>query len=133
MEQEKPIVLFDGHCNLCNNVVQFIIKHDPNAKILFSSLQGNHGQSLLRRHDLPTQDFDTFLLLKKGILYDRSTAFLEVCKELDGPINQIQVLRMIPKGFRDSLYSFVAKNRYSIFGKSETCLIPSPELKSRFL
>ncbi len=133
MSASKPIVLFDGVCNLCNSTVQFIIKHDPEAKILFSSLQGNFGQNTLRKHGLQTDNFDTFLFIKEGQIYDRSSAFLQMSAELQRPYKYLQFLSFVPKPIRDGVYSLISKNRYRLFGKSKVCMIPSKELKSRFL
>jgi predicted DCC family thiol-disulfide oxidoreductase YuxK len=129
----KPIVLFDGVCNLCNGSVQFVIKRDPQAKFLFASLQSDIGQAILKDFGLNTHDFDTFILIDNGIAYTRSTAALRVAKELDSPIKFLQIFTLVPSFIRDLFYIFVAKNRYRFFGKQDQCMLPSPELKTRFL
>jgi predicted DCC family thiol-disulfide oxidoreductase YuxK len=129
----KPVVLFDGVCNLCNGSVQFVIKRDPQAKFLFASLQSAVGQAILKDFDLNTHDFASFILIDNGKVYTRSTAALRVAKELDSPIKYIQIFTIVPSFIRDLFYIFVAKNRYRFFGKQDQCMLPSSELKTRFL
>jgi predicted DCC family thiol-disulfide oxidoreductase YuxK len=129
----KPVVLFDGICNLCNGSVQFVIKRDPQAKFLFASLQSAVGQAILKDFDLNTHDFASFILIDNGKVYTRSTAALRVAKELDSPIKYIQIFTIVPSFIRDLFYIFVAKNRYRFFGKQDQCMLPSSELKTRFL
>ncbi len=129
----KSIVLFDGVCNLCNNAVQFIIKHDSDGHFLFASLQSAIGQELLRKYQLPTQNFDTFILVEKKDCYDKSTAALRIAKKLQGFWKWSYVFMIVPKCIRDALYTRIAKNRYKWFGKKEQCWLPSVELKQRFL
>ncbi len=129
----QKILLFDGVCNLCNSIVQFVIKRDKNHKFLYASLQSQSGQEILKEFNLPGNKFDTFILIENGKYYERSTAALKVSKELGGLWKWFYILIFIPKPIRDFFYSLIAKNRYKIFGKRETCMIPTPELKSRFL
>lgn len=129
----KPIMLFDGVCNLCNNSVQFVIERDKEAKILFTSLQSEAGQAILEKYNLPTDDFDSFILLLNGKIYKRSTAAIKVAVQLGMPYALMSVFLIIPEPIRDGVYSYIAKNRYKWFGKEESCWLPTPELKSRFL
>ncbi len=129
----KPIMLFDGVCNLCNNTVQFVIERDKQAKIMFTSLQSEAGQAILQKYNLPSDDFDSFVLLKDGTIYQRSTAALKVAAELGMPYALMGLFLIIPEPIRDAVYNFIAKNRYKWFGKEESCWLPTPELKSRFL
>ncbi|MCL4109573.1 UNVERIFIED_CONTAM: hypothetical protein GTU68_061720 [Idotea baltica] len=126
-------MLFDGVCNLCNNTVQFVIERDVDAKIMFASLQSEVGQQILTEYNLPTNDFDSFVLLKNGKIYQRSTAALKVAAKLGTPYSLMALFLIIPEPIRDAAYSFIAKNRYKWFGKEESCWLPTPELKSRFL
>lgn len=129
----KPIILFDGVCNLCNSSVQFIIKRDSQAHFLFASLQSEIGQAILREFGLNTSDFDTFVLIENGKAYTKSTAALKVVKKLEGAWKYFYIFNVIPTVIRDLFYIFVAKNRYRFFGKKEYCMLPQPELKSRFI
>ncbi len=133
MEEKRPVLLFDGVCNLCNGVVQFVIKRDPAAKISFSSLQSDYGQSLLKQHNLPTDDFETFVLVEDGKYFQKSTAALKLMKSLGGGWQLLYAFMIIPAPIRDFFYSLVANNRYKLFGRSDECWLPSPELKARFL
>lgn len=130
---KQPIVLFDGVCNLCNASVQFIISHDKTNKFLFTSLQSEKGQELLRGFNLPLNDFDTFVLVENGHCYTKSTAALRVLRLLGGKWRFFYGCIIIPKPLRDLVYSIVAKNRYKIWGKQESCWLPTPELQKRFL
>ncbi len=130
---QSPIVLFDGVCNLCNASVQFILERDAKERFRFASLQSEAGQQLLQQFHLPTNDFDTFLLVEGDTYYTRSTAALRVARNLHGAWKYMYVFIAVPKFLRDAVYGFVARNRYQWFGKQETCWMPTPELKARFL
>jgi len=127
------IVLFDGVCNLCNSSVQFILKRDKKKKFLFGSLQGKAGQQYLEKYQLPTNTFNSFMLIEGEKLYSRSTAALKMLKHLGGIWSLFYGLIIIPPFIRDAVYNFIAKNRYRWFGKKEACWVPTPDLKSRFL
>lgn len=127
------IVLFDGVCNLCNASVNFIIDRDAKAVFKFASLQSDFGQKILNENQLKQADFDSILLLKEDKILKKSDAALEIARNLEGWWKFFYVLKVIPKFIRDFGYDLIAKNRYRIFGKSETCRIPTAELKARFL
>lgn len=127
------IVFFDGVCNLCEASVKFIIKRDNYKKFNFVSLQSVTGEKILKKHHYDKEQFDTFVLLKNEKIYTKSTAALLISKELNVPIKLLYVFIVLPKFLRDPVYLFVSKNRYKWFGKKESCLIPTPEIKSRFL
>jgi predicted DCC family thiol-disulfide oxidoreductase YuxK len=133
MNEQKPVVLFDGVCNLCNGAVQFIIKRDPYARISFASLQSPIGQNLLEKNKLPSSDFDSFIFLEDGKVYTESTAALKTLRYLTGAWKLAAVLIIIPKPVRDFFYRYIAKNRYKWFGKKEQCMTPSEDTKKRFL
>ena len=126
------IILFDGVCNLCNTSVKFIIKRDSEGQFKFASLQSETGQTLLRMHGL-NKDLSSFVLLEDDKVYLKSSAALRVCRKLDSAWPILSHFRFLPPFIRDFLYDFVAKNRYKWFGKEESCLVPSPEWKQRFL
>jgi predicted DCC family thiol-disulfide oxidoreductase YuxK len=129
----KPIVLFDGVCNLCNRAVQFILRHDKQKKFLFGSLQGKTGQELLGKFNLPTQQLNSFVLIEDDKAYTRSTAVLRMLKKLGGRWSLLYAFIIIPAFIRNGTYNWIARNRYKWFGKKEECWIPTAELKERFL
>ena len=133
MMEDEPIILFDGVCNFCNGAVNFIIRQDKKGVFKFAPLQSNKGQELAEKHSLPKTNFDSFILIENGKVYKRSTAGLKLCNKLPWYWKWTQVFWIIPKFLRDAVYDFVAKNRYKWFGKKETCMIPTPEVRSRFL
>lgn len=131
--QGKLIVLFDGVCNLCNGTVRFVIDRDPRKKFSFASLQSETGKQVLSLYQLPQDYIHSVILLKKGKIYQNSDAVLEICRELPGGWKILYVLKIIPGFIRDFFYRLIAANRYKLFGKSETCMMPLPEIKERFL
>ena len=128
-----PVALFDGVCNLCNRSVQFIIKHDQEKQFRFASLQGKAGQELLRKSGLPLNELNSFVLLEDDKFYTRSTAALRMLKRLGGRWKLFYVFIIIPPFIRNAIYDWVARNRYKWYGKREECMVPSPDLKERFL
>ncbi len=131
--ETQRIILFDGVCNLCNGLVQFVIKRDKNAAFTFGSLQSQEGQRLLKENNLPTDDFDSFVYLRDRKVHRKSTGALYVLKDLGGAWKLAFGFIVIPAPVRDFLYGLIAKNRYSFFGRREVCMLPTPELQSRFL
>lgn len=128
------IVLFDGVCNLCNRLVNFVIKRDKKRKFRFAALQSENGQALLEKLGLSTHDFDTFVLLRNDDkVFVKSKAGLTVLKELGGGWRLLYVLVVIPTPIRDFVYNRIAKTRYQVFGKRDSCMIPSPEIEKRFI
>lgn len=125
------IVLFDGVCNLCSKSVQFIIKRDPHNQFLFASLQSEMGKSLLEKHHL--SEVDSVVLIKDDMYYIESDAALEICRHLSSGWKLLAILKGIPSFIRDPLYRFVARNRYRWFGKQDSCMLPTEEMKKRFL
>jgi len=131
--EKRKVVLFDGVCNLCNFWVDMLMRKDKKQKLFFSSLQSEFGQKVLRQHKLPTKEFDSFLFLDDDKLYQKSTASLHVFANLGGMWSIIKIFFIIPAPIRNWVYSLIAKNRYSLFGKSETCRLPTEEEKKRFI
>jgi predicted DCC family thiol-disulfide oxidoreductase YuxK len=127
------IVIFDGVCNLCARSVQFILRHESEPRFLFSPLQSAAGTRLLSEHGFPTADVESFVLLSDGKVYTRSTAALRIALHFKGAWQLLRALRLVPRPLRDLLYDFVARNRYSWFGKAESCMVPTPELNARFM
>lgn len=133
MEQGKKIMLFDGVCNLCNRSVQFIIKRDKKQQFLFASLQGKTGQQLLQQFHLPANDLNSFILIEGDKVYKRSTGALRMLKALGGGWQLFYAFIIVPPFIRDGVYNWIARNRYKWYGKREECMIPTPELRQRFL
>ena len=127
----KTIVLFDGVCNLCNGVVQFIITQDKVGVFQFASQQSEIGQALLEAHQLPAMN--TVVLIDGVKVYTRSDAVLEIMKRLPTPWSWLGGLKIIPNFLRDAVYKLIARYRYNIFGRREACWLPTPELRARFL
>lgn len=129
----QPIILFDGVCNLCSGAVQFVLKRDKKQQFRFASLQGNAGQELLKQYNLPQNNFNSFVLIDDGKVFTKSNAALEIAKRLNGGWKLLYAFKIVPKFIRDAVYRLIANNRYKWFGKKETCWLPTPELRSRFL
>jgi predicted DCC family thiol-disulfide oxidoreductase YuxK len=127
------IVLFDGVCNLCNRSVQFILRNDRKRKFKFASLQGKTGQALSQQHGIGLNELNSFVLIDDGKVYTRSTAFMRVLKNLGGGWAFFSFLIIIPVFIRDAVYNWVARNRYNWFGKRDSCMVPGPAIKDRFL
>lgn len=128
-----PLILFDGVCNFCDRSVQFIIRHDRRGYFHFAALQSEAGQAVLAAYGLPQGGFDTFILLQKGRVYKRSGAALRVARNLDGLWPVLYAFIIVPPFIRDLVYKIIARNRYRWFGKKDQCMIPTPEVRSRFL
>jgi predicted DCC family thiol-disulfide oxidoreductase YuxK len=131
-ENMKAIILFDGICNFCNSSVQFIIKRDPTGYFKFASLQSDTGQQLLKRYRI-SKEIDSLVVIEKQNVYIKSKAALQICRKLTGFWRLLSILRIFPPVFRDYLYDIVARNRYNWFGKSDSCMLPTAEMKKRFL
>lgn len=129
----KKLILFDGVCNLCNSSVQYVIKHDKKNLFMFTALQSDIGQEIIKNHKIDTSKIDSILLYtpEKGIDY-KSTAALKIAQQLGFPQNLMSVFFIIPAFIRNWVYDYIAKNRYKWYGKKDACMIPTPELKSKF-
>ena len=134
MEDHKKIILFDGICNLCNSAVQYIIKRDKNDEFRFATLQGEIGQQLINERTIDTSKLDSIILIEPGIAYySKSTAALKISQSFGGFWKMAYVLKLIPRQLRDIVYDWIARNRYGWYGKKEKCMVPTPELKAKFL
>lgn len=134
LPNDKKLILFDGVCNLCNASVQYIIKHDKNDMFRYTALQSEVGQEIIEEFKIDTDKTDSILLYSKdnGISY-KSTAALQIASKLGFPINLMGIFLIVPVFIRNWVYDYIAKNRYKWYGKKEECMIPTPELKSKFL
>ena len=130
---DSPVIFFDGFCNLCNGAVQFTIKRDRKNIFHFASLQSDYADEKLTAFHIDPKQFNSFVLLENGTVYQQSTAALRVAKQLGGLWPVLYGFIIVPSFIRDAVYNYVAKNRYKWFGKQDTCMLPTPELKARFL
>lgn len=134
LPENKKIVLFDGVCNLCDNAVQFIIKHDKKDVFRFASLQSQIGQEIIKKIGIDVSKIDSIILYEPGIAYYyKSEAALNIAADLSGAVSFLSVFKIFPAGFSNYFYDYIAKNRYSWYGKKDNCMIPTPKLKSKFL
>ncbi|MBK0381483.1 thiol-disulfide oxidoreductase DCC family protein [Pedobacter sp. SD-b] len=130
--KDKGIILFDGVCNLCNGFVQKVIAADKKDYFRLASLQSAQAKELLKEHP-EYEDLKTIIFLENGHVYTHSTAALKISKHLKGFWPLLQIGYVFPAFLRDGVYNFIAKNRYRWFGKKDQCMIPSPNLKRKFL
>ena len=130
----QPLYFFDGQCVLCSRFVAFCLKRDPEGRLRFASAQSALGKRVLVALGLPDDTLDrTILLLEDGRIYTRSTAALRALRHLKGPARWLRPLILVPKILRDPIYDFVARNRIRWFGRLDTCLVPSPQTRDRFI
>lgn len=133
LPQDKMILLFDGVCNLCDSLVQFIIRHDKDDKFRFDSLQSENGVKILKYLGLDPGKTDSMILYVPGkAYYIKSDAALEIGKHIGFRI-PATLLQFVPKALRNPVYAFIARNRYKWYGKKDACMIPTPEMRSKFL
>ena len=129
----QPVIFFDGLCNLCNGAVQFTIKRDKHHIFRFASLQSEYAAEHIKSFNIAPENLESFILLEDGKIYLRSTAALRVARKLSGLWPLLYGFIIVPRFIRDGVYRYIAKNRYKWFGKQESCWVPTPALKSRFL
>jgi predicted DCC family thiol-disulfide oxidoreductase YuxK len=130
----KKIILFDGVCNLCNGAVQWIIRRDREDVFRFASLQSEAGRELTRSRQIDTDKVDSIILIEPGVAYYiKSDAALEIARDLKGYGFLPTLFGWIPKSLRDGIYDLVARNRYRMFGKKQECMVPTPDLRDKFL
>ena len=130
---EHSIVLFDGVCNLCNASIQFIIARDRQGRFKFASLQSPSGKTLLSRFQLDPQKLYSVILVLHEKVYDRSRAALEIARRLDGLWPLMYVFIIVPPFLRNFIYDWISRNRYRWFGVRQECMMPTPDMKARFL
>lgn len=129
----KPLLLFDGVCNLCNGAVNFILDKDEHKSMVFASLQSALGQKILKQHQLPENDFKSMILLKGDKIFLKSNAVLEVVKYLPRGWKLLYVFKIIPRFIRDWIYKIISLNRYKWFGKKDQCRLPTSDIANRFI
>lgn len=128
-ENERPVILFDGVCNLCTGSVQFVIERDSRKQFRFASLQSPVAEKLLGRRD----DLESMVLVQDGEIYRKSTAALLIAKRLDGLWPLLAAFLVMPRFLRDAVYDWIGQRRYRMFGKRDACWVPNAELAERFL
>ena len=127
------VVLFDGVCNLCNALVQFVIRHDRPGKFHFAAIQSKIGGGIMERHGLDPKNPQTFVFITDGRAYVRSDAALELLSRFGAAWGLFKIFLIVPRPIRDALYSLIARNRYRWFGRKDVCMIPTPDIEERFL
>lgn len=139
MGRANPIILYDGVCGLCNRLVQFLLRHDKRGQLRFASLQSDFAAKVLLRHGLDPKDLDTFHFVENydqpdERVFERSDAVVKAGRELGGIWATLAAIgKVLPRAVRDLLYRIIARNRYRVFGKYETCMLPDSNQRSRFL
>lgn len=134
LPKDKKIILFDGVCNLCNSIVQKIIRRDKKDRFRFAALQSDIGMAIVKHIGIDVSMVDSIILYEPGrAYYYKSDAALEIAKTLGGLSSVALILKPLPSKFRDAIYDIIARNRYKYFGKKEHCMVPSPEIMEKFL
>lgn len=133
--KNKQLILFDGVCNLCNSSVLYVIKRDKKDKFLFAPLQSEIGEALIKEFKIDTDKTDSILLYnpESNFIKHKSSAALHIAKHLGFPSHLMVIFFIIPTFIRNLVYDYVAKNRYKWYGKKDACMIPTPELKAKFI
>lgn len=132
--ENKKIILFDGICNLCNGAVIKVIKNDKKNVFLFAPIQSETGQKIINHLGIDTSKTDSIILYEPNkAYYIKSAAALQIMKEFSGFWKLMQIFTILPDAFNNIFYDFIARNRYKWYGKKESCMIPTPELKAKFL
>ncbi|MBT2663575.1 thiol-disulfide oxidoreductase DCC family protein [Bacillus sp. ISL-45] len=128
----QPVILFDGVCNFCDASVQFILDRDDKELFRFASLQSDAGQELLKKHNVP-DDVDSMILIENGKVYYKSSAALRISRHLRGAWKLLYVFMIVPAPIRNIVYDLIAKNRFKWFGQKDSCMLPPPNVRKRFL
>lgn len=129
----SAIILFDGVCNFCNGSVNFIINRDKAGYFKFAPLQSEIGEKLLKEHGIDKTQTDSVILVEDGKAYTHSTAALRIARKLDGAWRLFYGFVVVPRFLRNFAYKLFAKNRYRMFGRQDACMLPTPEIRARFL
>lgn len=132
MNTQSPILLFDGVCNFCNRMVNFAIRNDKKARLRFAPLQSVAGEELKKQYGV-NPDADTIVFIDKGKSYTYARAAIRVCRYLDWPARILYIFIIVPGFISQPVYKWFARRRYKWFGKKDTCMIPTADVRSRFL
>ncbi|QYJ69516.1 thiol-disulfide oxidoreductase DCC family protein [Flavobacterium litorale] len=134
LPKDKKVILFDGVCNLCNSAVQYVIKRDDKDIFRFVALQSEVGQEITNHIGIDTSKVDSIILYEPNkAYYYKAEAAIKIASELGVIYKLMQLFLILPKGINNRVYDYVAKNRYKWYGKKEACMIPTPEMKAKFL
>ena len=134
LPENKKIILFDGVCNLCNSSVQFVIQHDEKDIFRFVALQSDLGKEIIKHIGIDATKIDSIILYEPGIAYYyKSNATIKIAETLGEFLSMIWIFKILPLSIRDLVYDYIAKNRYKWYGKKESCMLPTPEIQSKFL
>jgi len=133
MGKQNDVILFDGVCNLCNGAITFIINRDRKNHYRFASLQSDIGALYLEKHSLNPKETDSIILIRGEHAYVKASAVLRIAQKMSGLWPLLYVFMIIPKFISNAVYDYIARNRYKWFGKEESCMIPTPALRDRFL
>jgi predicted DCC family thiol-disulfide oxidoreductase YuxK len=132
MIDDKPIWLFDGVCVLCSGAVRYVLKHERHHAMRFVAIQSEEGRKLARLHRIDPDDPDSFLFIENGVAFAKSDGVINLARHVNGPARLLQLARVMPRSLRDWFYDRVACNRYRIFGKSLSCILPDQTTRHRF-
>lgn len=136
MDTEPTIILFDGVCNLCSRSVRFVIARDPHAHFRFAALQSDAARRICAERGIPMPtalDPDSIVVIADGKTLERSDAALAIAARLPFPWSLLRMFRVLPRAIRDWLYRLIARNRYRWFGRTDACMMPTPEIRARFI
>ena len=131
--RDKPVYVFDGHCILCSRAVQYVLKHERSPDMRFVAIQSTEGREVAKNNQVDPDDPSTFLLVINDRVLKSSDALVALIRYAGGPARALLPFRFLPRRVRDWLYARIAKNRYRIFGETDTCFVPDPETRARFV
>ncbi len=132
-ELKGPVIYFDGVCNLCNLSIQFILRHEKDKKLKFAPLQSLAGSTILKHVRDTEPDLDSLIFQQGESIYTQSKAVFKIASYLKWPYSLVRYFQILPKPLTDLFYRWIARNRYSVFGKRDQCMLPTPELRDRFI
>ena len=129
----RDFIIFDGVCVLCNGWVKFVLRFDRQENFSFVIAQSDLGEQIYKELGLKSDDYDTFVIVRNGKMYTKLDGVFALTSTIGWPWKIVSIGRILPKGFKDWIYDRVAKNRYALFGKKDTCMMPTPDVKARFI
>ncbi len=133
IDMNDPIYVFDGNCVLCSRAVQYVLRHENQPDMKFVAIKSHLGRKIARQHNVDPDDPHTFIYLEDGKATFSSDAGFAVLKKVGGPMAFLRIARILPRVIRDWIYYRIARNRYKMFGRLETCYVPTPESRARFV